>query len=109
MDTFLSARVDANNAVAECLEDNNVTLAAYFDLRATDPEGLYDAQRFTVTVENVNQAPSLLTTEVPPLASTKATAIDRWRRIRMWEMALSSISWTPPAGLVVEAISGELR
>jgi hypothetical protein len=59
------ARIDEANAIAECIDNNNGTAAAYFDVRATDPHGLFDEQRFTVTVANVNEAPSVLSTALP--------------------------------------------
>src|SRR5690606_17621905 len=69
--TNLHARIDVANAVIECAEDNNFAAAGYFEVRATDPEGLFDSQRFTATVENVNEHPWVVTTGLPPATANK--------------------------------------
>jgi RHS repeat-associated protein len=109
IDRSLFARIDDDNVVPECLEDNNATAAAYFAVRATDPGGLFDSQRFTVTVENVNAAPGILTTELPPAAvnqpylyPVRATDPDLGDALR-FELV------DPPLGMMIEAVSGELR
>lgn len=109
IDRDLHALIDEDDAVTECLENNNRASAAYFQVRASDPEGLYDTQRFTVTVENVNQAPSIQTAELPP-----ATIGEDYRFIvaandpDQGDGLLFKLTHAP-AGLEIEAVSGELR
>jgi choice-of-anchor A domain-containing protein/RHS repeat-associated protein len=109
IDADLYARVDDEQAVAECIDDNNRTAAAYFTVRAADPEGLFDRQRFTVTIENVNEAPQILSTQLPQAAvndayrsTVQAQDPDLGDGLRFELLA-------PPAGLTIEAVTGELR
>jgi YD repeat-containing protein len=105
----LSARVDLDGRVEECNEENNSTYAVLFDLRASDPSGLFDAQRFTVSVENVNEAPQLQTTNLPP------AGVNQDYRYRLQALdpdvgdGLRFEVTGAPAGLSVEPVSGELR
>lgn len=106
--TNVFARVDEAGAVAECIEDNNRTAAAYFEVRATDPAGLFDSQRFTVTVENANTAPAIVTSALPPAAVGRSYAYrvtasdpDLGDGIR-FELAQA------PAGLRIEPVTGAL-
>ncbi len=109
IDNHLFARIDEGEAIAECLDNNNATAAAYFAVRASDPEGLFDSQRFTVSVDHVNAAPTMLSTLLPPASvsapyrfTVQARDNDRGDALR-YELVAA------PTGLTIEAVSGELR
>ncbi|MCK7592298.1 Ig-like domain-containing protein [Pseudomarimonas salicorniae] len=101
--------IDAAGDVTECIDSNNVTSAALFTVRATDPDGLFDTQRFSVTVEDANSAPVLQTATLPDalindayrhtLAATDADIGDALR----YELV------SAPPGMAVDPVSGELR
>jgi RHS repeat-associated protein len=105
----LYATVDADQMIEECSEDNNWAVSALFDLRASDPEGLFDAQRFTVSVENVNEAPTIVTGSVDP------AVVDQAYRFRLQASdpdlgdGLRWVLLSGPDGLELEGVSGELR
>jgi choice-of-anchor A domain-containing protein len=63
-DSVLYAVIDPEGRIEECDANNNWTSAGLFQVRATDPGGLFDTQRFSVNVKNVNRAPTIDTVEV---------------------------------------------
>lgn len=58
----LYARIDSNQHIEECSELNNSTNAALVNVRVQDQDGLFDVQRYSVNVTNVNQPPVIVST-----------------------------------------------
>ena len=109
IDNHLFARVDEAEAIAECIDDNNLTAAAWFAVRATDPDGLFDSQRFTVSIDNVNAAPTMLSTLLPPASAASPYRFTVQARDADLGDALRYELAAAPTGLAIEAVSGELR
>lgn len=55
----LRAEVTAPAGAVECATDNNSSRAAVVDLRVYDPAGLYDRQKYAVSVADVNDPPEI--------------------------------------------------
>ncbi|TDR22310.1 Ig-like domain-containing protein [Marinicella litoralis] len=72
--TNLYAQIDVAENVSECIENNNSLTTALFEVQAIDAQNLVGQQRFTVLVENINEAPSFLTST---LTNAKASTIFR--------------------------------
>jgi len=107
--SLLYARVDTANAIAECDESNNTGAAGYFAARVSDTEGLFDLQRFTVNVSNVNQPPVLANQTLANAferkfykATVAASDPDRGDGLRFRIVS-------GPAGMTIDQVSGELR
>jgi RHS repeat-associated protein len=109
VDNHLFARIDEGEAIAECLDNNNATAAAYFAVRASDPEGLFDSQRFTVSIDHVNAAPTMLSTLLPPASVSAPYRFTVQARDNDLGDALRYELAAAPTGLTIEAVSGELR
>lgn len=109
IDTDLHARIDEAQAIEECLDDNNHTAAAYFEVRATDQGGLFDTQRFTVTVENVNEAPTIITSALPSASVNQPYRFTVLANDPDLGDGLRFELIDPPTGLSIEQVSGELR
>ena len=108
IDRDLQVVVDAGNVLRECVEDNNRAIGTLFAARATDPAGLHDAQRWTVSVEDVNAAPSIATAEIPTgmpgqaYRATIAVADPDLGDAQQFSLV------DAPAGMTINEVSGEL-
>ncbi len=105
----LYALIDENNQIDECIENNNTTSAALLEVKATDPQGLYDTQRFSVYIENINQVPAINTTTLENATTRlvydkQITAVDP-----DIGDGLSYELINPPTGLSINKISGNLH
>ncbi len=105
----LYVRVDSDNVHAECLEDNNLVRTPLFQARAVDNGGLFDAQWFTVNVENLNQAPSITTASLPATRTdnTYVTTIAT-SDPDVGDDVFFALTQAP-TGMTIDPISGEIR
>lgn len=56
----LYARVDFQNEISECIEDNNYTISALVNVKVSDSGGLFDEQLYALSVTPKNTTPIIL-------------------------------------------------
>lgn len=105
----LYAVVDDVDAVAECAEGNNTVAAQIFRARVTDSRGMFDTQVFSVSVIDVNEAPSFLAATPGGARLGQYFTYDLHASDPDLGDGLTYTLVSGPAGMEVESVSGELR